>query len=194
MPHYFRGEEAAGLNFTCQFEFTGQGGGDWTMRVADERVQVHPGCIENPDLTVRCKGELFLDIHRGEANPVLAILTGRLKLRGNRKLFLTFPRILAQTPGHTVFHRWAWKAKRWWKGSVVSGLLSAINTWPHSRVNGHVDGPSPVRPSTARRAHGSVRTLRQAQDRRVRGLSRGPLALRKARQATKPPLLRRMSR
>lgn len=115
MPHYFRGDEAAGLNFTCQFEFTGEGGGDWTMRVADERVQVHPGRIENPDLTVRCKGELFLDIHRGDANPVLAIFTGRLKLKGDRKLFLTFPRILAQTPGHTIFHRWAWKARRWWK-------------------------------------------------------------------------------
>jgi NAD-dependent dihydropyrimidine dehydrogenase PreA subunit len=112
MPHYFRGTEAKGLSFTCQFDFTGEGGGSWGMRVADERCEVFPGRIEHPDLGVRCPGTLFLSIHRGEASPVLSLLTGRLKLRGNRKIFLAFPRLFAATPGQTIFHRLLWHARR----------------------------------------------------------------------------------
>lgn len=112
MPHYFRSTEAAGLDFTCQYNFTGEGGGRWVMRVADRQCQVYPGEIDNPDLTVRCPGDLFLAIHRGETSAVLQILLGRIKLSGNRKLFLTFPAILAKTPGSSLFHRAAWHAKR----------------------------------------------------------------------------------
>lgn len=109
MPHVFRGSEADGLDFTVQFDLSGAGGGKWVMRVVDNRCQVHPGETESPDLTIRCAGELFLKIHREEVNPVLAILTGKLKLKGDRKIFLTFPRILASTPGHSLWHRLAWR-------------------------------------------------------------------------------------
>lgn len=121
LPHYFRSREAAGLDFSCQFEFSGEAGGQWVMRVADQRCQVHPGVIDSPDLTVRCAGETFLAIHREERSAVWALLSGRLRLAGNRRLFFTFPRILAMTPGSSRLHRLAWHVRRAWTRARASG-------------------------------------------------------------------------
>jgi putative sterol carrier protein len=112
MPHYFRATEAKGLAFTCQLDLTGEGGGQWVIRVADQRCQVHPGAVAEPDLGVRCSGRLFLAIHREEVSAVWALLTGRIRLSGNRRLFLHFPRIFASTPGSSLFHRIAWHGRR----------------------------------------------------------------------------------
>jgi len=112
MPHYFRSGEARGLDFTCQFDLVGVGGGRWSMRVVDERCQVHPGEAEAPDLTVRCDAELFLAIHREEASALLALLLGRIRLRGDRKIFFTFPRILGTTPSDGIAARAVWHGRR----------------------------------------------------------------------------------
>src|SRR5262249_37352832 len=34
MPYYFRPEEAGALDFTCQLDFSGEGGGRWVLRIA----------------------------------------------------------------------------------------------------------------------------------------------------------------
>lgn len=113
MPHFFRGEEAVGLDFTCQFRFSGPEGGDWAMRVVDGRCEVRRGSADMPELVVRCRGNLFLAIHRGEASAFVALLLRRIVLEGDRSLFLAFPRFLALAPGERLWHRWAWKLRRW---------------------------------------------------------------------------------
>jgi NAD-dependent dihydropyrimidine dehydrogenase PreA subunit len=115
MTFYFRPEEAEGLDFRCQFDFSGDGGGRWGMRVADCRCEVKPGTIADPDLTVRCDGRLFLAVHRGEVSPVKELLLGGIKLEGKKELFLAFPRIFPVYPGESFVHRWLWYAKRAWK-------------------------------------------------------------------------------
>jgi len=117
MPHYFRSSEAEGLSFTCQFELTGEGGGHWVLRVGGGRAQTRPGEAEFPDLVVRCPAELFLRIHREESSPLLALLLARLRLRGDWRLFLAFPRIFAFTPGASWLHRLAWHARRKLRGA-----------------------------------------------------------------------------
>jgi len=116
MPHYFRSTEAGDLDFTCQLELSGQGGGTWTIRVVDRRCSVEPGPgRSSPDLVVKAPGDLFLRIHRGEASAVPHLLTGRIRLEGARKLFLVFPRIFPAAVGETLLHRAAWYARRWWR-------------------------------------------------------------------------------
>ncbi len=115
MPYYFRPEEAGGLDFTCQFDFSGEGGGRWVLRVADERCNVRPGSVENPDLTIRCDGAIFLGVHRGEVSPVRQLLTGGIRLEGKKQLFLVFPRIFPMYPDEGLFHRLVWHAKRAWR-------------------------------------------------------------------------------
>jgi ferredoxin len=116
MPHYFRSSEAGDLRFTCQFELTGDGGGEWVLEVADRRCRVTPGRTEMPDLTVRCDGRLFLRIHRGETSAVPHLLLGRIRLTGDRRLFLAFPRIFPVRPPESAWHRLVWHARRWWRG------------------------------------------------------------------------------
>ena len=112
MPQYFRPTEARGLAFTTRFELTGPGGGTWTMRIGDERCEVRPGADGAPDLTVRTRATRWLAIHRGEASPVWALLTGRIRLRGDRALFLRFPALFGFAPGSTWLHRLAFRARR----------------------------------------------------------------------------------
>jgi epoxyqueuosine reductase QueG/putative sterol carrier protein len=115
MPYYFRPEEAGALDFTCQFDFSGEGGGRWVMRIADQRCNVRPGNVDSSDLTVRCDGRLFLGIHRGEVSPITSLLTGKMRLDGRKELFLAFPRLFPMSPGETIFHRAAWYLKRAWR-------------------------------------------------------------------------------
>src|SRR5439155_17964963 len=99
MPQYFRPYEARGLAFTTQFLLTGEGGGAWAMRIADERCEVRPGTLERPDLTVRMPALLFLALHRGEASAAWGLVSGRIRLRGRRRLFLLFPRFFPSEGG-----------------------------------------------------------------------------------------------
>jgi NAD-dependent dihydropyrimidine dehydrogenase PreA subunit len=115
MTYYLRPEEAAGLDFTCQFEFDGEGGGRWAMRVADQRCEVRPGAIADPDLTIRCDGRLFLAVHRGEASPVKELLLGRIRLEGKKSLFLAFPRLFPVYPREGLWWRLAWYLRRGWR-------------------------------------------------------------------------------
>jgi putative sterol carrier protein len=112
MPQYFRPTEARGLAFTTELQLTGPGGGTWTMRIGGERCEVRPGPAEHPDLVVRVRATLWLAVHRGEASPVLALLTGRIRLRGRRRLFLRFPALFGHEPGRSWAHRLAYRMRR----------------------------------------------------------------------------------
>jgi len=112
MPQYFRPYEARGLAFTTQFLLTGEGGGAWAMRIADERCEVRPGTVEHADLTVRTPALLFLALHRGEASALWGLLSGRIRLGGRRRLFFLFPRLFPTEAGSTRLHRWAFRLRR----------------------------------------------------------------------------------
>jgi epoxyqueuosine reductase QueG/putative sterol carrier protein len=112
MPQYFRPTEAAGLAFTVQFDFTGPGGGPWVMRVGGERCDVRPGTIEHADLAITTPATYWLRVHRGEANPVVGILTGRIRLKGRRRLILAFPALFGHEPGASWAHRLAFRLRR----------------------------------------------------------------------------------
>jgi len=113
LPQYFRPTESRDLAFTTQWDLEGPGGGEWVMRIGDERCDVRPGRTANPDLTIRAPATYFLAVHRGEASAVLGLLLGRIRLRGRRRLFLRFPALFGFEPGQTVVHRWLFHLRRW---------------------------------------------------------------------------------
>ena len=116
MQYMFRPEESGDLDFTCQFEFSGEGGGEWAMRIADERCNVRPGRIDAPDLTVRCDGRTYLGIQQGDVSPVKELLTGGIRLDGRKELFLAFPRLFPMMPSRAgVATRLVWHARRAWR-------------------------------------------------------------------------------
>ena len=49
-------------------------------------VRVHEGRAEAPDLVVAAKDAVLLDVFHGRANPMMAFMTGRLKVKGDMTL------------------------------------------------------------------------------------------------------------
>lgn len=87
--------EQASRPFSVQFEFTGPGGGCWTMRAGDGACTLAEETAERPDLSFRMSPDTFnLAMVRRAMSPARAMLTGRVRVRGLSKL----PRFLRLFP------------------------------------------------------------------------------------------------
>jgi hypothetical protein len=80
------GEQAAQTRFTAVMEFSGAGGGTWTLRVAGGTCRVSAGRAAHADLVMIQSPETFVKTRTGIEHPALALLTGKLKVRGWRNL------------------------------------------------------------------------------------------------------------
>jgi hypothetical protein len=65
----------------------------WHVRVAGGRATAAPGRVERPDLRLRCRLGDLLDITAGRADPLRAVLTGRIRPSGRLRLLLRAPRL-----------------------------------------------------------------------------------------------------
>jgi hypothetical protein len=93
------------------------------MRIGDERCEVRPEPGDEPDgapdLVVRTAATRWLAIHRGDASAAWALLTGRLRLRGRRRLFFLFPSLFGFEPPSTWLHRLAFHVRRAVRGRAA---------------------------------------------------------------------------
>jgi putative sterol carrier protein len=71
--------KAAGM--TASYLFDVDGAGQWKVDVDDGRVSVHEGGGD-ADATIRASEDTFMQIVRGEQNPMTAYMTGKLKVDG----------------------------------------------------------------------------------------------------------------
>ena len=69
-----------GLDTVFHFDLEGDGGGQYTITVADQKVIVSDGLQGDPKCVVRATGENFIKLATGELNPMMAILTGKVKI------------------------------------------------------------------------------------------------------------------
>lgn len=88
LPNRFRSERAGDLRAVYVFELEGEGGGSWTVRVADGALTVEDAPAAEADVTVRAKADDWLAIVEGRMDPQLAYLTKRLRVTGNLQLAL----------------------------------------------------------------------------------------------------------
>jgi hypothetical protein len=86
LPMTLNRELAAKKPFTTVIEFTGPGGGAWTFRVADGQCTVAEERAERPDLTMTQSFETFEMLRKHMRNPLLLMLTRKLKVRGMSKM------------------------------------------------------------------------------------------------------------
>jgi putative sterol carrier protein len=73
--------KTAGLNKSYGFDI--EGGGQWTVKVADGAVTVADGLAEDADVTISASKEVFEKIVSGEQNPNAAFMMGKLKIKGD---------------------------------------------------------------------------------------------------------------
>jgi len=75
-----------GLTATFQFHLSGDGGGDWYIRLTDGHPEVAEGTADAPSVTLRASAEDWNRIVSGDLSGEQAFLSGRLKIEGDMTL------------------------------------------------------------------------------------------------------------
>ena len=88
----FNSLKAKGQSAVLQFQFTGSDERMATISIQDGQLKVHAGPAQNADLKITVDAETWLKIVNEEITPVLPVLTGKLKLKGNPLALLKFKR------------------------------------------------------------------------------------------------------
>jgi ferredoxin len=91
LPHTFQRGPARGWQATFHFELTGENAVRATVRIADGSLRVDEGVhVGTADLMVEVDADLWLDIVNQKKSPVVAVLTRKLRTRGDRSLLERF--------------------------------------------------------------------------------------------------------
>ncbi len=86
MPLIFRSDVAEDMKATYVFNMEGDGGGQWSIKIADGKADSEDGALETHDTEVRTKPETWIDLSNGDINPAFAIMTRKVHLGGNAGL------------------------------------------------------------------------------------------------------------
>ncbi|MCA9534840.1 MAG: SCP2 sterol-binding domain-containing protein [Myxococcales bacterium] len=79
----FVASEAKGVSCVIQYDFSGDGSGQFHFAVEDGTLgPVTPGEHANPSVTITMKGEHFLQMGNGELDGAKAYMTRKMKVKG----------------------------------------------------------------------------------------------------------------
>jgi hypothetical protein len=82
-----------GLERPAVFQWDFRDATPWHLRVENGAATAAPGRVEDPDVTLRCRYEDWVDIFAGRLDPRRALATGRLRPRGSVRTLLKLPRV-----------------------------------------------------------------------------------------------------
>jgi putative sterol carrier protein len=86
MPQFLNKDKAAGVNATIQFDLSGDGGGQWWVKIADGEASSGQGTAENPNLTLLADAQDYVKISLGQLDGTAAFMQGKLKIKGDMGL------------------------------------------------------------------------------------------------------------
>lgn len=93
LPEKINPDVLSGLSTVFHFDFSEDGGGQVSVALQDGKAQVDEGFIGDPSCTIKCTDENFKKILKKELNPMMAILSGKLKI-SNQAEMLKFAKVL----------------------------------------------------------------------------------------------------
>jgi putative sterol carrier protein len=90
MPSSFNAEKAGDLNANVVFDLSGDGGGAWTVAVANGKADVTEGAAANATATIRMAAADYEDMTSGKLNPMMAFMSGKIKVEGDLNTVMKF--------------------------------------------------------------------------------------------------------
>ena len=91
MPAAFRPEKAGNIRGVIQLELTGEGGGNWIIRINNGQIAIEEGQVSPADLTLGMAASDYVAITRGELNPANAFIAKKISVQGNMTMAMKFP-------------------------------------------------------------------------------------------------------
>lgn len=88
MPDAFLADKAEGVDAVIQFHL-GEGG-DWFCTIKDQTCTVEQGTTDDPNLAVTAEESDYIDMIMGELNPMTAIATQKVALKGDLNLAMKY--------------------------------------------------------------------------------------------------------
>ena len=82
-PNRFKPEKAAGIDVIAQLNVTGVEGGNWTVIIKDQKLQVTEGTHPSPTLTLKMNENDFMDMVNGKLSAEKAFFTGKVHFKGD---------------------------------------------------------------------------------------------------------------
>lgn len=92
LPGKVRPESIEGQSTLFHFNLSGDGVNPQTVRIEDGKCTVEEGLVGDPECVISGKGESFLKIIKGDLNPMMALMSGKLKV-SNTGVMLKYAKI-----------------------------------------------------------------------------------------------------
>jgi putative sterol carrier protein len=87
----FEKENSAGIALSVGLHLSGEGGGDWLMRIRDQELVIEAGEADDCDSDVRLDTKDLPGLIDGSLNPMRAFLSGRIQVNGDQMALLKLP-------------------------------------------------------------------------------------------------------
>ena len=83
LPNRVDTSKLAGIDMSILFDLSGDGGGQWTLVVADSTINVDNSAGDDPTATLKMAASDWQAMATGKLNPMTAFMTGKVKVEGD---------------------------------------------------------------------------------------------------------------
>jgi putative sterol carrier protein len=83
LPAKFDPKKAAGFDAIVQVSLSGPNGGDWTVTIRDQKLNIEKSVHPSPTITIMMADADYVDMINGKLSGERAFMTGRLKFKGS---------------------------------------------------------------------------------------------------------------
>ena len=83
LPARFKPEKAKGIDVITQVNIDGSNGGEWTVTIRNQKMEVTVGTHQSPTLVIGMAEADFLDFDNRKMRGERAFFTGKITFKGN---------------------------------------------------------------------------------------------------------------